>query len=52
MLEADPGLLEHEVWQLFVAEVDLTSADKSGAGWHDAILACVADGRMPRERVA
>jgi len=51
LLDADPGLLEHEVWQLFVVEVDLTSADKSGSGWQDAVLACVADGRMPRERV-
>ncbi len=51
LLEADPGLLEHEIWELFAVEVDLTSADKSGAGWQDAVLARVADGRMPRERV-
>ncbi|RKQ91591.1 hypothetical protein C8N24_1414 [Solirubrobacter pauli] len=49
-----PELLEHDVWALlnYVGEDSLRAADDNGgSGWADALLACAADGRLPRARL-
>lgn len=55
LLDEDPALLEDEIWRLFEVEgelVSLRAADQnSAAGWREAIMLRVADGRLPRDRV-
>src|ERR1051326_8717295 len=57
-LEADPGLLQHEVWQLFeiegAGETSLAAHDKytrPDRTWSHALLQLTAAGRLPRERL-
>lgn len=55
-LEADPDLLEDEVWRLFEiegsGEMSLAAYDKYRAGaWTAALVSLADDGRLPRARL-
>lgn len=55
-LRADPGLLEHEVWQLFVndgiGDCSLANEDRWGAGnWAGAFVELARDGDLDRQRL-
>lgn len=52
MLEDDPGLLEHEIWELFRRQgTREASLAQDYNGWADALAGLAAEGRIPRERL-
>ena len=52
LLENDPALLEHEVWELFRRQgTREASLAQDFAGWSDALVALSAEGRIPRDRL-
>lgn len=56
ILRADPGLFEHEIWQLFRVQGEsdccLAGMDDGGpGGWQDAFVQLTESGELPRGRV-
>jgi len=52
LLESDPALLEHEVWELFRRQgIREASLAQDFGGWSDALVALSAEGRISRERL-
>jgi len=52
LLENDPGLLDHEVWELFRRQgIREASLGQDYGGWSDALVALSAQGRISRDRL-
>ncbi len=52
LLESDPALLEHEVWELFRREgTREASLENSFGGWSEALVELSAEGRVCRKRL-
>lgn len=52
LLESDPALMDHEVWEIFRREGRReASLAQDYVGWSDALVALSAEGRISRERL-